>query len=439
MPKPVIEIPNIVSADKKTPSDKLPNILVIDDDQVLLELFGKVFRRLGLQVMLVNNGKDALELTKKHVPDVILLDIKMPGMDGMAVLKEIKKADPDVEIIIMTGYANLDSALEAIKYGAFDYLKKPFEKLEQVVNTVWRAWERRKPNAGCKNIQASLERRIYELKLLYNTCRFLGHCTDKREMAVLLLESLSKIVEYDLAVLILEEKPQQMFLFLQVVHPIASQLVEEAKTNLLSAYNSISQRKLLYSEDFDQVVGEGNIKQEKAGETASSQTLNSFLNIPLMDGDKMIGMVNISSMLDRPFSSDDIGLIYSMVNQALSTIQKLNSIKTAERDRLERLTRKISEGVIMVDENFEVVTVNPAAQTILSEEKPDLQYIQNCLGLDLHKLKIQMETTQEDMIIKKVKIQARAYLAAASLIKGKTECFEGLVISINPSLSGTVD
>ena len=158
-----------------------------------------------------------------------------------------------------------------------------------------------------------------------------------------------------------------------------------------------------------------------------------------MDGDKMIGMVNISSQLERPFSSDDIGLIYSMVNQALSTIQKLNSIKTAEQDRLEKLTRKISEGVIMVDENFEVVTVNPAAQTILSEEKPDLQYIQNCLGLDLHKLKIQMETTQEDMIIKKVKIQARAYLAAASLIKGKTECFEGLVISINPSLSGTVD
>ena len=88
----------------------------------------------------------------------------------------------------------------------------------------------------------------------------------------------------------------------------------------------------------------------------------------------------------------------------------------------------------MVDENFEVVTVNPAAQTILGKEKPDLHYIQNCLGLDLRILKIQMETAQEDMIIKKVKILARAYHAAVSLIKRKTECFEGMVISINPSI-----
>lgn len=439
MPKSIIEIPGIASVDKKSQPDKIPNILVVDDDRVLLNLFGKVFSRLGLQVMLVNNGKDALELAKKHVPDVILLDIKMPGMDGLTVLKEIKKTDPDVEIIIMTGYANLDSALEAIKYGAFDYLKKPFEKLDLVVNTVGRAWERRKPNAGCENTQAGLERKIYELKLLYNTCRFLGHCKYRREMSVFLLESLSKIVEFDLAALILEEKPQQMYLFLQVVHPIASPLVEEAKINLISAYNSISFKKVLYSKNFDKVVGEKNIEPEKAGKTPSSQMLNSFLNVPLMDGEKMIGMVNVSSRLDRSFSSDDIGLIYSMMNQVQSTMQKLNNIKMAEQDRLEKLTQELSEGVIMVDENFAVMTVNPAAQTILGKEKPELHYIQNCLGLDLRILKIQMETAQEDMIIKEVRILARAYHAAVSLIKGKTEDFEGVVISINPLIEERSD
>jgi PAS domain-containing protein len=241
-------------------------------------------------------------------------------------------------------------------------------------------------------------------------------------------------VDYDLAVLILEEKPQQMYLFLQVVHPIASQLVEEAKINLINAYNSISMKKVLYSKNFDKVVGGENIEPEKDGVTPSSPTLNTFLNVPLMDGEKMIGMVHISSQLDRPYSSEDIGLIYSMMNQVQSTVHKLNDIKMAEKNRLEKLTERISDGVIMLDENFEVVTVNPAAQKILGKEKPDLQYIQNCLGLDLQILKIRMETAQEDMIIKEVKILARTYHAAVSLIKGKTECFEGVVLSINPMI-----
>ncbi len=432
MDKPETEILNFTYSDRKALPEKPPNILVIDDDRVLLELFEKIFKKLGLGVVLTNNGKEAVDWVKKTAPDVILLDIKMPGVDGITALKEIKAVDPDVEVIIMTGYASLDSALEAINLGAFDYLKKPFENLDQVVNVVRRAWERRKPSMERQNVKASLERRIYELKLLYNTSRSLIYCSDQMEMMTLLLESLSKIIGYDLGVIVLAEKPDQKQLFLQVVNSSTAQLVEETKLNLIDAFNSVSRTSLLRNIGFDRILGEENIKLKNPGEEFTASVLNSFLNVPLMEGGKMIGMVNISSQRDLSFSSDDISLIYSMVSQIPPALQKLNNLKSAEQGRLAKLMKSRSDGVIITNENFEVMVTNPVAQTFLGKENPDAAYVQDSLGQDFRKLKAQMDQEQLDRIKKKVIIMAQNYEVVFSIIKNIAEGFTGFMISILP-------
>ena len=165
------DVPVITADSKKEERRDIPNILVVDDDQVLLDLFSRLLRKLGFRVGLADNGREAVNLVRKTSPDVVLLDIKMPGMDGFAVLKEIKGLDPDIEVIIITGFASLDSAVKALKFGASDYLKKPFYSLDKVVDVVRLAWERRKPRLEGRNREASLERRVYELKVLYNLSR----------------------------------------------------------------------------------------------------------------------------------------------------------------------------------------------------------------------------------------------------------------------------
>ena len=430
--------PVVITDSKTKPIEKSPHILVVDDDQVLLNLFDKVLKKLGFRVALVDNGRDAIDLVRKTTPDVVLLDIKMPGMDGISTLKEIKAQDPDIEVIIITGFASLDSAVEALKYGAFDYIRKPFDRLDQVVDAIRRGWERRTPRLQRRNLKTSQERKIYELKILYNISRMIGSCSDRKEMMVQLLDSLCKIINYDLAISMFTEGSEPKELILQVANLSSPSFVGEAKSNLIDAFNSTSHSRISNDIAFDRILGEENIKstesmgQKSQGSFRIAQKLSSFLNVPLMNNGNMMGMINVSSHRDNLFTPDDIRLIYTVVSQVPSAIQRLNGIKAAERSRMSRLTENVPEGVIMIDECFEVVFVNSVAQKILSTENPDIETIQNILGLDLKRFKAQMEEKHLDLIRKQTKIKSQSYEVITSIIE-TPKTFMGFVISIRQS------
>jgi len=102
-------------------------IMLVDDEVRYLETTGKLLSKKGYDVQTAASGPEALEkLTKQNV-HVVILDVKMPGMDGIATLKEIKKQFPSVEVIMLTGHATVESAIDGLKSGASDYLMKPAE------------------------------------------------------------------------------------------------------------------------------------------------------------------------------------------------------------------------------------------------------------------------------------------------------------------------
>ena len=100
-------------------------ILVIDDEEVVRLSYARVLSSEHCKVDVVRDGRDALQMMGQHPFDVVLLDLRMPGMDGMTVLKMIKEQWPESEVIIITGYPAVDSAKEAVALGAYDYLAKP--------------------------------------------------------------------------------------------------------------------------------------------------------------------------------------------------------------------------------------------------------------------------------------------------------------------------
>jgi len=102
------------------------NILVIDDEESIRIGCIQTLTEEGYRVQAAENGHEGLELIKRESFDVVLLDLKMPDISGMDVLKKIKESDPNSKVIIITGYATIDSAVEAIKQGAYDYIPKPF-------------------------------------------------------------------------------------------------------------------------------------------------------------------------------------------------------------------------------------------------------------------------------------------------------------------------
>ena len=120
-----------------------PRVLLVDDEERFLATMAKLMRKKGLDVRVAESGLKALEEMARDEPDVVVLDVKMPGMDGLTALGLIKTRHPLIEVIILTGHAAVESAMEGIKGGAFDFLIKPCG-LEELLEKVQEAWERRK-------------------------------------------------------------------------------------------------------------------------------------------------------------------------------------------------------------------------------------------------------------------------------------------------------
>ena len=132
--------------------------LVVDDEQDFLETLVNRLGKRSIDTTGVRSGEEAVEVMKKKLFDVVILDIKMPGgMDGIETLREMKKIQPLAEVILLTGHASVETSIEGMKLGAFDYLIKPI-KLEELLTKMAEAFE--KKNAHDQKIRTA---RIKEL------------------------------------------------------------------------------------------------------------------------------------------------------------------------------------------------------------------------------------------------------------------------------------
>jgi len=117
-------------------------MMLVDDEERFLSTTRKLLEKKDYDVLTATSGADALELLRTNRVHVVILDVKMPGMDGVATLREIKRRFPMIEVIMLTGHATVDSAVEGMKSGAVDYLMKPAD-LEEIVAKATDAFQRR--------------------------------------------------------------------------------------------------------------------------------------------------------------------------------------------------------------------------------------------------------------------------------------------------------
>jgi DNA-binding NtrC family response regulator len=128
-----------------TLSDR-PVVLLVDDEPGILDVLARFARRAGFDVITCSGGRQAIEYLSAHRVDVAMIDLRMPEVGGLEVLRAIREADSRCQAILMTGFATIDTAVEAIKLGAMDYLNKPldFARVEQLLTSVREEIERRK-------------------------------------------------------------------------------------------------------------------------------------------------------------------------------------------------------------------------------------------------------------------------------------------------------
>ncbi|MBW1735547.1 MAG: response regulator [Deltaproteobacteria bacterium] len=117
-------------------------LLLVDDEERFLETTKTLLERRGISVFTATSGLDALKVLDEHRIDVVILDVKMPGLDGVEVLRKIKQRFPLVEVVMLTGHATVESAVEGMRLGAFDYVTKPCD-VSQLLEKAQEAFDKK--------------------------------------------------------------------------------------------------------------------------------------------------------------------------------------------------------------------------------------------------------------------------------------------------------
>ena len=180
-------------------------LLVVDDEQDLLDLLVRRLKRKGYEVNSAGTAEDALELVKKNDYDIGVYDIRLPKMDGIELLKETKLLQPDIEVLILTGHGTIDTAIEAMKVGAFDYITKPYN-LSELELTIGKAVE----NKVLKEKNESMKKIIAQ----HNEFNIIGDSANFKAV----LEMTKRIADSDVPVLIEGESGTGKELFAKALH-----------------------------------------------------------------------------------------------------------------------------------------------------------------------------------------------------------------------------
>ena len=143
-------------ADSETPHP--PRVVVADDEVALVRSLTRGLSEAGFEVVDASGG-EGLRAHLASLPELVLLDLKLGSESGLELIHEIRNASPDTEVIVMTGYASVDSVVESMRAGAFDYLEKPFRDLQLVIRTLERALELRALQLRNRELEGELDRR----------------------------------------------------------------------------------------------------------------------------------------------------------------------------------------------------------------------------------------------------------------------------------------
>jgi two-component system, NtrC family, response regulator AtoC len=153
-------------------------MLVVDDDARMRELVAKVLAREGYVVRSLPRGQDVLQALEEGPADLVISDIRMPEMDGLTLLREVKRVAPETSVLLMTAFGSIDTAVQAIKAGAYDYLTKPF-KMDEMILVVRRAMEER-------HLRAEVRALREEVSTKYHFSNILGKSKPMRELFALI-------------------------------------------------------------------------------------------------------------------------------------------------------------------------------------------------------------------------------------------------------------
>ncbi len=326
-------------------------ILVIDNEPRMVDSLKTLLSMEGYNVTGEQNSLKALELLDKEAFDLIISDIKMPVIDGIEILKRTKEKDPFIGVILITGYASLDSARHAVEKGAYGYLTKPLI-LDELKLTVERSLEKRNSEleklrllGELKESNEKLRLKIAQLDALTSAGNLLAITTDLREALTSILSMAIDVIGAKLgSVMIID--PLNNDLYIGASCGLNKDVIQNTRMKIGSSIAGFVAEtgKPLIVEDVEKDPRFSRINRQR-------YESKSLISVPLKYKDQIFGVINLNNKLDGlPFSNDDLDLLNSLAAPAAVAIDRANLIaeKTKTINNL-KVLHNLAEIVSMLD------------------------------------------------------------------------------------------
>jgi len=399
-------------------------ILVVDDETRMCESLKTLLSGVGYDVTTVREGEKAIEKINKDDFDLVITDIKMPRFDGMDILKSARSKDQEALVILMTGFASLESAVSAINQGAYDYLMKPIE-FSDLKLTIRRGLEKRRSDQArnkllteLKEKNLELRKRVAELDALYQAGKSLSSTEDLGVLLDRIVSLATEVIGAKTGSIMLIQRPENVLTIKSAIG-LDSKIIEGTKLELgksIAGYVAQNETPLII-EDIE--------KDQKFKRLSKKHyATKSLLCVPLKIKERVLGVINLSDKITgMPFSQDDLRLLTTFASQAAIAID--------DAYHFEQSRKKVEELSILYDiastlstlENFErisdfifervkkIVEIDFALWFEWSEKEQKLS-LDLCQGLENTKRDLQISLEKQE-ILDSDKLNTR--------IKGKLE------------------
>lgn len=294
----------------------METILVIDDELFMRRLCDDMLSLRGFRVLTAENAKEGMAKLEQGGIDVVLLDIMMPELSGLEFLPIIKKTDPDVFVIIITAYATLENAIEALKKGAYDYIRKPFRPHE-LYHSVDKAISRRRIELENKRLIQDLQVKVKELATLNRVGEYIHSLVEIDRLLEKIVLSIAAVMGVEIVSIMLIEKETQ-------------EMVIRAATGLPEEVVRMTRQKVgqgiagWVAEKGEPLLIHDIEKDSRFAKLASDgkYKTKSLLSVPLLTKAGVIGVLNVNSKATgETFNEHDLELLTTFSSQAAAAIE----------------------------------------------------------------------------------------------------------------------
>ncbi|MBN1622453.1 MAG: response regulator [Endomicrobiales bacterium] len=334
-------------------------ILIIDDDKNIRNASAEFLRSEGFEVSTADCGEKGIEILESSAFEIIISDLKMPGIDGIEVLKHVKKNYPKTDIIIVTAHGTIENAVEAMRLGAYDYITKNFD-LSELKLLLDRCLEKQRLSAEVRELK--------ELVNLYEVSKAMSSLMGIDELLNLILMLVCDTLSAEGGSIMLYESETH-----ELVVKVAS---GSRKDNVIGQRIALGGRVAGYAAKNEQMISiHGNIKDDpRFSNLVSFDNIKSSITAPLQRKGRLLGVICLNRREDDiQFNERDRRLLSIFAVEAAIAIENTNLFNNLEKEKeeLDIIFTNMADGSIATDTSFNIIRMNRSAEELLGFQQKE--------------------------------------------------------------------